>query len=84
MARSIFDYAVPAVIGVACDYIVLGLALVENKLVQKQLLCVWWCFGEDTFLGVRHGEGWCGPWCKWAGERQPVALAVIVVWTCKR
>ena len=57
------EHAVPAVIGVACDNIVLGLALVENKLVQERLLCVWRCFSEDAFLRVRHGEGWCGRWC---------------------
>jgi hypothetical protein len=39
------EHAVPAVIGVACNHIELGLALVQNKLVQERLLCVWRCLG---------------------------------------
>ncbi len=39
------EHAVSAVIGVACNHIGLGLALVHNKLVQEGLLCVWRCLG---------------------------------------
>ena len=39
------EHAMPAVIGVACNHIKLGLALVQNKLVKERLICVWRCLG---------------------------------------
>lgn len=39
------EHAMPGVIGVACNHVELGLALVQNELVKKRLLCVWRCLG---------------------------------------
>ena len=44
------EHTVSAVTGVACDQIVIGLALVENKIVQERLFCAWRCFSEAAFF----------------------------------